>query len=760
MDCSTQTGGGYLSVEASQASTDGLRIFVPRANEIHIFSLNTGERLLKFQAHSAPVTAVARDPKNSQQIYTASLDGTIKLWQFEDGNLANSLEVGQPVKKLVIPQKSNVAYIVCGSPGESNSKICTVSLKDLKLMSFTKAVDGTPEIEPSSVGNLVASFSKRRVFAWKTSTPLCNMLSLNHTKTITCCAVHPSEDCVAAGDSSGRILLWHGIEQAMQQQERRESPLTSLTTQHWHPSPVGCLCFSQDGHYLLSGGLETVLVIWQLSTGARNYLPRLGGALRSIRDTIRVVNTSTMKISCSIHGPLQPPATGGSQRPSAGLCAVQPQTGHLVLSCPNSVLQFYDIVRDNHIRILKVSDRNAVARITAEKAARAKDGSPPVETHVSLMAFSSDGGWLVTAEVRPYIGGEDETEWMLKFWERSAGTPACSYALNTQAEAPHAGGVACLAFSPAKSVVVSGSSEGQFKVWAHRKLSSAPGQTTGSTWRCCSSVMLGHHAPSLLRPPGIRAAAFTWDGSLLALSSCGQVSLWEAETTALVSHLPGLAGLARASFTSLAFLRGTPFLVGISQAPDACLVVWNLLLASVWWSCSLNVSLLSADPTTGVFAVGVPANDQERHARVLVFDGWSPKPRVSWQFPRGQRLSMISFAPQRAVSVGDPCCGPDPSPLVAVTDDRRFAVLGGRQPEPSTSLTPETAAATRTREGVPLTEVFGENAMNRRRGSGPLDQVGDPMQVDGALAAANAASWAKLVDVPSHSLLPVSELCT
>uniref|UniRef100_A0A061SNK5 NET1-associated nuclear protein 1 (U3 small nucleolar RNA-associated protein 17) n=1 Tax=Tetraselmis sp. GSL018 TaxID=582737 RepID=A0A061SNK5_9CHLO len=283
MDCSTQTGGGYLSVEASQASTDGLRIFVPRANEIHIFSLNTGERLLKFQAHSAPVTAVARDPKNSQQIYTASLDGTIKLWQFEDGNLANSLEVGQPVKKLVIPQKSNVAYIVCGSPGESNSKICTVSLKDLKLMSFTKAVDGTPEIEPSSVGNLVASFSKRRVFAWKTSTPLCNMLSLNHTKTITCCAVHPSEDCVAAGDSSGRILLWHGIEQAMQQQERRESPLTSLTTQHWHPSPVGCLCFSQDGHYLLSGGLETVLVIWQLSTGARNYLPRLGGALRSIR---------------------------------------------------------------------------------------------------------------------------------------------------------------------------------------------------------------------------------------------------------------------------------------------------------------------------------------------------------------------------------------------------------------------------------------------------------------------------------------------
>uniref|UniRef100_A0A061RKK1 NET1-associated nuclear protein 1 (U3 small nucleolar RNA-associated protein 17) n=1 Tax=Tetraselmis sp. GSL018 TaxID=582737 RepID=A0A061RKK1_9CHLO len=545
MDCSTQTGGGYLSVEASQASTDGLRIFVPRANEIHIFSLNTGERLLKFQAHSAPVTAVARDPKNSQQIYTASLDGTIKLWQFEDGNLANSLEVGQPVKKLVIPQKSNVAYIVCGSPGESNSKICTVSLKDLKLMSFTKAVDGT--------GSLLQQAPRLRVED--------EHAAVQHA------LAQPHED-----DHVLRRAPVGGL-------RRRGRLVGADPSVAWHRAgDAAAGAPGEPPHLAHDAALAPFARRVPLLQPGR-ALPPLGGVGDRPRHLAAEHRCPQLpppprgrppvhpRAPRPGHGPLQPPATGGSQRPSAGLCAVQPQTGHLVLSCPNSVLQFYDIVRDNHIRILKVSDRNAVARITAEKAARAKDGSPPVETHVSLMAFSSDGSWLVTAEVRPYIGGEDETEWMLKFWERSAGTPACSYALNTQAEAPHAGGVACLAFSPAKSVVVSGSSEGQFKVWAHRKLSSAPGQTTGSTWRCCSSVMLGHHAPSLLRPPGIRAAAFTWDGSLLALSSCGQVSLWEAETTALVSHLPGLAGLARASFTSLAFLRGTPFLVDRRRMP-------------------------------------------------------------------------------------------------------------------------------------------------------------------------------------------------
>jgi len=33
---------------------------------------------------------------------------------------------------------------------------------------------------------------------------------------------------------------------------------------------------------LLSGGAESVLVIWQLEEGRRSFLPRLGAPLRSI----------------------------------------------------------------------------------------------------------------------------------------------------------------------------------------------------------------------------------------------------------------------------------------------------------------------------------------------------------------------------------------------------------------------------------------------------------------------------------------------
>lgn len=58
-------------------------------------------------------------------------------------------------------------------------------------------------------------------------------------------------------------------------------------------------------------------VQWHLATGKRNYLPRLGGPLSGIMscssnpatylvvqadNTVRVVNTANMTVTCSVHG--------------------------------------------------------------------------------------------------------------------------------------------------------------------------------------------------------------------------------------------------------------------------------------------------------------------------------------------------------------------------------------------------------------------------------------------------------------------------
>jgi len=109
---------------------------------------------------------------------------------------------------------------------------------------------------------------------------------------LTAMAVHPREPCIAVGEKDGNIRFWYclsgeskfDIRQAVARKSKKRSVDASRVSNdmHWHAHQVLSLAFSPDGVYLLSGGYEGVLVIWQLGTGARTFLPRLGAPLRTI----------------------------------------------------------------------------------------------------------------------------------------------------------------------------------------------------------------------------------------------------------------------------------------------------------------------------------------------------------------------------------------------------------------------------------------------------------------------------------------------
>jgi hypothetical protein len=120
-----------------------------------------------------------------------------------------------------------------------------------------------------------------------------------------CVAVSPCNDRIAAGDATGRILIWHGVgaaaaaaaagDDAKQQQQQQQQPQQQqqqqqqmqlqdgaaaappavaavsaaalmsapqpvVTSVHWHAHGVRALAFSLDAQRLLSGGDEAVLV--------------------------------------------------------------------------------------------------------------------------------------------------------------------------------------------------------------------------------------------------------------------------------------------------------------------------------------------------------------------------------------------------------------------------------------------------------------------------------------------------------------------
>jgi WD40 repeat protein len=45
---------------------------------------------------------------------------------------------------------------------------------------------------------------------------------------------------------------------------RNGSSDVPTSTVHWHSHPVWCTAFSPDGSFLLSGGEEAVVVVWQV----------------------------------------------------------------------------------------------------------------------------------------------------------------------------------------------------------------------------------------------------------------------------------------------------------------------------------------------------------------------------------------------------------------------------------------------------------------------------------------------------------------
>lgn len=98
-------------------------------------------------------------------------------------------------------------------------------------------------------------------------------MTLHHTKVINAFAFHPTERIIAAGDVTGRVLIWRGFgnrKLALGSQKKSVRSVVDLdnpgvrdgddaescTTWHWHSAEVNVLNFSSDGAYLYSGASE------------------------------------------------------------------------------------------------------------------------------------------------------------------------------------------------------------------------------------------------------------------------------------------------------------------------------------------------------------------------------------------------------------------------------------------------------------------------------------------------------------------------
>ncbi|KUI70680.1 U3 small nucleolar RNA-associated protein 17 [Cytospora mali] len=204
--------------------------------------------------------------------------------------------------------------------------------------------------------------------------------------------------------------------------------------QHWHQRAVHSVAWSNDGNYLISGGSESVLVLWQLDTGKLDFLPHLAASIENIvvspsgssyavhmdDNTTMVLSTAEMKPTTYVSGlqslvfeaktskdALVGRVFEGLKEINAPLAAaIDPRDPSHLLICVGTsqqasrtgplpvtpFLQRFDLESFQSI------SKQPLARTNTTELYTTPQGHPIVEPRACRLAFSYDGKWLATVD--------------------------------------------------------------------------------------------------------------------------------------------------------------------------------------------------------------------------------------------------------------------------------------------------------------------------------------------------------------------------
>ncbi|KAK6520236.1 hypothetical protein TWF506_000514 [Arthrobotrys conoides] len=283
---------------------------------------------------------------------------------------------------------------------------------------------------------------------------------------------------VAVGHNTGQIFVYHDVLNSNSSTRIVKSKL------HWHRTGVGCIKYSKDGTYLISGGRETVLVLWQLSTTSRQTLPNLGADIKTIiisptgstyalilaDNSILTISTTELKPTASISG-IQSRVflreeyqkiygKGGkvskTQRKTETETTASwriPVLKHpwndmqILLAAPASqkgessypYLQTFDLAQDRGVA------RQAITRTLVSMKNVNPEGGKVKEPNVRFLGISGDGEWLASVDEwaapardfvdpgapQPAFADRVAKEVVLRFWRWSGVSSTSSSSTGT-----------------------------------------------------------------------------------------------------------------------------------------------------------------------------------------------------------------------------------------------------------------------------------------------------------------------------------------
>ncbi|XP_015723319.1 WD repeat-containing protein 75 [Coturnix japonica] len=626
-------GGGSLHGARAVFSVGNKFLLCASGDFVKMYSVATEELVRLLRGHSDLVTGVQLAPHNRMQLYSCSLDGTIKLWDFTDGILIKTFTVGYRLLALyALPTSEDSVFVIIPKSGVRGTfQLVSVKLTKAagqhveakELSVILEVVDASPKCTAfGREGEYVASVKDVHLQVYFFKRKQLNRFSLRATNKkggnniFTCVACHPQEDCIATGHADGKIRLWRNFN------HQREYTFSTL---HWHHDQVLDLAFSLEGTNLLSGGIESVLVQWHSGSDYnKDFLPRLGSAIEYVTissdgafyctlhtdNRISIIN-SNLRFAKTIQGLIK------ARDVKTGL-VVDPRTKALVLNGEPGHLQFYSLQSDKQLYSLDIVQQEYIQQVGLN------------QFDLVSVAFSAQGKWLATVEERE----ETDLDLQLKLWLFDEKTQ--SFKLNTRISMPHDDHITAMCFRDMEELeddslmLVTTGRDCVFKVWVIVEDTDPEAQQSLS-WSC--DFVGSYH--------GYQATncCFSEDGSLLAVSFEETVTVWDSSTWDLkctFCHPPG-------KIRSICFgrLKCSKYLIGATDHGFLC--CWNLLSCALEWSAHLSVVVLQPDPLSEHIAA---FSWVLRESSLFVFKPNEPRPVCIQRNLCKERIQCAAFVPR------------------------------------------------------------------------------------------------------------------
>ncbi|KAI9841074.1 MAG: hypothetical protein M1838_003784 [Thelocarpon superellum] len=536
---SEATAGRFI--DASPVfSLDERFLLLAQASAVHVYAIQTSSlaRTLALPAAASADSAItdhALSRTNPHHLYACTLDGIVHKWDWVAGTKLGRWQLASKVVGIVIgtvrsgQTETDVVYAreqdgskwcisahkLTSGADASQTESKTIRRSEQPITALKALVGGrilvaasgerllvgtSPEGVASPLRETKVLWREIRTSDWITSLDVQlsgRVLDAPSTKRkpVALELEDPVID-VIVGHFKGPIFVYEDLLHRWIGAERDREGFAQLLEprkHHWHREAVRSLCWSLDGNYVISGGSETVLVLWQLDTRRLQTLPHLSSsierivvsptgasyAIRLADNSAMVISTTELKPTAYIAGIQSYQWTGphrlqsghirnlSSSRQSQATASWQrwPMTisplapNQLLLAAASSAklpsptdsafgapyLQVFDFYDVRHLH------RQALARTNTTNRNTGPDSYPIGEPTVTLIQISADGRWLVSVdEWTPpshdldflTLDGPDLRRWQrqrrevfLKFWTWDEGKR--EWILVTRVDAPH-----------------------------------------------------------------------------------------------------------------------------------------------------------------------------------------------------------------------------------------------------------------------------------------------------------------------------------